>query len=151
MIPFVNPYLGTNPLPWRLTKEAIKCIERRIQNIVYPHGIDGCSNDEGSFINGFCSWRAADRILALLVIMPTVLRDYVDAVHVALCKFVLGLRILQGRCLNHSEACDFGVAPGSTPLSPADIDKAEKLIVEGLSMLEGLSCCDGYTICHTNG
>lgn len=128
---------GDAPLPWRLTKESIKRIEERIKNIIYPHGIDGCSNDDGSFINGFRSWRAADRILALFVILPTVLRDYIPELRAGIRKFVLGLRILQGRCINGKEAYEFGVTAASTPLTPTDIDKAETLIIEGLSMIDG--------------
>ena len=129
-------FAGNAPLPWRLTKEAVARIEDRIKSIIYPHGIDGCSNDDGSFMNGFRSWRAADRILALLVILPTVLRDYLPELRAGIRKFVLGLRILKGRCVNGAEAYEFGVTGGSTPLTPADIDKAESLIIEGLSMID---------------
>ena len=107
---------------------------------MYPHGIDGCSNDDGSFINGFRSWRAADRILALLVILPTVLRDYIPELSAGVRKFVVGLRLLQGRCINGAEAFEFGITPGSTPLPPSDIDNAEKAIIEGLSMIDGEFC-----------
>ena len=113
------------------------CIDERSRRIIYPHGIDGLSNDDGSFINGHRSWRSADRLLALLVILPTVTRDFVPEVRAGLLKFVWGLRILQGRCVNAKQAFRTGITPGSTPLSVTDIDKAEKLIIEGLSMLEG--------------
>ena len=89
-------------------------------------------------MNGFRSWRAADRILALLVILPTVLRDYLPALRAGIRKFVWGLRILRGRCINGAEAYEFGVTAGSTPLTPADIDKADPLIIEGLSMIDGM-------------
>ena len=112
-------------------------MDARIRRIIYPHGIDGCSNDEGSFINGHRSWRAADRLIALLVILPTVLRDFVPELRAGLRKFVWGIRILQGRCFNSSQAMEAGIAPGETPLFHVDIDKAEKLIIEGLSMSEG--------------
>lgn len=115
------------------------CVDRRICRIIYPHGIDGCSNDEGSFINGHRSWRSADRLLALLVILPTVTRDFIPEFRAGLRKLVWGLRLLQGRCINASEAMKAGVLPGSTPLPSADIDKAEKLIIEGLSMMEGFA------------
>ena len=128
---------GDAPLPWRLTKQAVARIESRIKNIVYPHGIDGCSNDDGSFINGVRSWRAADRILALLVILPTVLRDYIPELRAGIRKLVLGLRYLKGRCINGAEAFEFGITPGSTPLLPTDIDQGKKNIIEGLSMIEG--------------
>lgn len=130
-------HTGCSPLPWRLSKEGVVCIDKRICRIIYSHGIDGCSNDDGSFINGHRDWRAADRLLALLVILPTATRDFVPEVRAGLRKLVWGLRILQGRCINAAEAFEAGIAPGSTPLSAADIDKAEKLIIEGLSMLEG--------------
>ena len=114
-------------------------MDARIRRIIYPHGIDGCSNDEGSFINGHRAWRAADRILALLVILPTVLRDFVPELRAGLRKFVWGMRLLKGRCLNSSQAMEAGITPGETPLFDVDIDKAETLIAEGLSMSEGKS------------
>ena len=140
-------HTGTGKLPWRLTKDAVACVDARIRRIIYPHGIDGCSNDEGSFINGHRSWRAADRILALLVILPTVLRDFVPELRAGLRKFVWGMRILKGRCFNSSQAMQAGTAPGETPLFHDDIDKAETLIVEGLSMSEGKSVRSSVCIC----
>ena len=52
-------------------------------------------------------------------------------------KFVQGLKILEGRCVNAQEAMELGVAPGSLPLLEEDIAKARILMTEGLSMLEG--------------
>ena len=88
-------------------------------------------------------------MLALLVILPTVLRDFVPELRAGLRKFVWGMRILQGRCFNSSQAMEAGIVPGETPLFHCDIDKAEKLIIEGLSMSEG-KCVHPFVlvVCH---
>lgn len=36
---------GTAPLPWRLSHDAVLFIDDRVNRIVYPHGISGCSKD----------------------------------------------------------------------------------------------------------
>ena len=69
---------GTKPLPWRLTKNASIEIDERIRSIVYPHGINGCSKGDSSFLRkSGRTWRTAEKLTALLCILPTVLRDYV--------------------------------------------------------------------------
>ena len=128
---------GGAPLPWRLTKEAVSDVDARIRSIIYPHNLHGCSNDNGSFINGVCSWRTAEKLLALLNILPTALRDYIPELRAGLRKLSWGLKILEGRCINAQEALKLGVEPGSRPITPTCIKKAEILIAEGLSMLEG--------------
>lgn len=65
------------------------------------------------------------------------LRDYVPELREGIRKFVLGLKILEGRCLNARECEEHNVEIGSRPLFPEDLEKAKTLIIEGLSMLEG--------------
>ena len=125
-------------MPWRLTREAVEKIDDRVRNIVYPHGINGCSKDGSSFLRkSGRTWRTADKLTALLTILPVVLRDYVPKVRAGVRKVILGLRILEGRCVNSDEAARLGVQGGCRPLIDGDIDKAERLIIEGLSMIEG--------------
>lgn len=129
---------GTGALPWRLTKEAIKVIDARIENIVYPHGPAGCSKDGAGFMKNLNrARRISQKLLGLLTILPTVLRDYVPEVREGIRKFVLGMKLLEGRCVNAMEAMELGVPADSRPLLKEDIKKAELLIIEGLSMLEG--------------
>ena len=131
---------GTGTLPWRLSPEAVKVVDARIESIVYPHGPAGCSKDGAGFIKNMNRVRRiSQKLLAFLVILPTVLRDYVPELRTGLRKLVLGLKILEGRCVNAKEAMELDVAIGSRPLLEEDIDKARTLIIEGLSMLEGIS------------
>ena len=69
--------------------------------------------------------------------VTSVLRHFVPAVRKGLRKVILGLRILQGRCINGNEAAEMNVQPGNRPILDDDIVKAGKLIIEGLSFLEG--------------
>lgn len=129
---------GTGKLPWRLTPEAIEVIDARIRSIVYPHGLAGCSKDGASFIKNLNrARRISQKLLAFLVLLPTVLQDYVPELRKGIRKFVLGLKILEGRCLNARECVEHNVEIGSRPLFPEDLEKAKTLIIEGLSMLEG--------------
>ena len=62
----------------------------------------------------------------------------IPEVQTAMTKLITGLRILEGRCVNATEAAFMKVQPGSRPLHEEDINEAEKLILEGLAMLEGM-------------
>ena len=113
-------------------------IDARVERIVYPHGPAGCSKEgAGFFKNLNRARRMSQKLLAFLVILPTVLRGYVREVRTGLRKLILGLRLLEGRCVNAQEARDLNIPFGSRPLFAEDIAKAEVLIIEGLSMLEG--------------
>ena len=137
---------GTGKIPWQLTREAVEVIDARIQRIVYPHGPTGCSKDGAGFIKNFNRVRRiSQKLLAFLVILPTVLRDYVPEVRDGLRKLILGLRILEGRCVNAKEVMELKVPKCSRPLLAADIDKVETLIIEGLSMLEGTTTTHSFS------
>lgn len=129
---------GCTPLPWRLTDKGIAEVDKRVCNIVYPHGVNGCSKDDNSFLKkSGRTWRTADKLTALLYILPTVLRGFVPAVRAGLRKLIWGLRVLEGRCINEVEGARMNVHAGSRPICDDDIKFAQKLIIEGLSMLEG--------------
>ena len=102
---------GSKPLPWRLQKKAIDEADKRVRNIVYPHGTNGCSKDGASFFKGSL-WRTAEKLTALLIILTTSIRDYIPAVRTGLRKLIWGLRILEGRCVNANEAIHVNVQPG---------------------------------------
>lgn len=134
-------------MPWRLTPEAVEVVDGRIQSIIYPHGPEGCSKDGISFIKNMNrTRRISQKLLAFLVILPTVLRDYVPEFRQGLRKLVQGLKMLEGRCVNAKEAMDLGVPKGSMPVLKEDIEKAKILIIEGLSMLEGTIVAITYII-----
>ena len=129
---------GCKPLPWRLTDKAIDEVDKRVCNIVYPHGMNGCSKENISFLKkSGRTWRTAEKITALLCILPTVLRGFVPVVRAGLRKLIWGLRVLEGRCINGFEGACMNVHAGSRPICDDDIKFAQKLIIEGLSMLEG--------------
>ena len=158
-----SPHIGCKRLPWRLTSKAIDIVDKRACNIVYPHGVNGISKDDINFLkvdttilthNAYTdsyihtqttkksgrTWRSADKLTALLSVLPTILRGFVPAVREGFKKLIWGLRILQGRCINGTEAATLKVQPGSRPLVDDDVDIAHAKIIEGLSMLEGMLC-----------
>lgn len=64
-------------------------------------------------------------------------------------KIILGLHILEGGCVNDIEGVRMRVRAGSRPISGEDIDRADLLIIEGLSMLEGVCVsCLKVSVCH---
>ena len=131
--------LGCKPLPWQLPLAAVNVVDKRVLNIVYPHGINGCSKDGISFFKkSGRTWRTADKITALLSIIPTVTRDYIPAARAGFKKVIWGLRILSGRCVCGAEAVRMRIQRGSRPLVEGDTDRARELIVEGFSILEGM-------------
>ena len=152
---------GKNPLPWRLTKQAVARVDDRVMAIVYPHGPSGCSDNKSGFFRNFsCISRSSQKILALLVIMPTVLRDYVPHFRGGMRSFVWGMRLLQGRCLSAAECVAQKMTIGSRPLGKKDIDSAELLIAEGMSKFAGANILSynsvyvclshvTHTVCHT--
>lgn len=116
----------------------IKVVDARIVAIVYPHGVEGCSSDNVGFVKNMNRVRkSAQKLFALLNILTNVLRGYVPELRFALRKIVLGLRILDGRCVNAAEAAELNVPAGSHPLCEKDLWKAAELLTEGLSYLEG--------------
>ena len=70
--------------------------------------------------------------------MPA-LRGYVTKFRKGLTSLIHGLRILEGQTPSVNEARRQGVEPGHKTLERTAIELAKKLIIEGLSMIEG--CC----------
>ena len=96
---------GTHPLPWRLTKEAMDVVDRRVRNIVYPHGIPTVADANNSFVKDMGRvWRTRDRLVALLTVLPTASRGYIPALRAGIRKLVWGLKLLEGRCMTVNEA-----------------------------------------------
>ena len=116
----------------------MEVVDERIRGIVYPHGPASCSKDGAGFLKNLNrARRISQKLLAFLVILPTVLRDYVPELRAGIRKLVLGLKILEGRCLNARECSRYNVGFGTRPLFEEDLVKANTLIIEGLSMIEG--------------
>ena len=134
------PVVGAmNPLPWRLSKRAKTIVNDRVTRISYPHHTPTCNAEKQSFIFRQGCWRTAEKIQALLVILIPSLRNFVAPVRTALRSLVLGLKMLEGQTFSVNEQVRLCLDRGFKGLHKEDIQRAKKLILEGLSMLEG--CC----------
>lgn len=138
VFPQVWLHLENPRLPWRLQPQELVVVDARVRRIVYPHHCETVGTTRISFWRDtVCTWKMSQRLLALLVVIPTCLRDYVPPVHRAILKIVWGLRILDGDVCSLNECERRGIVPGCPCLERTDIAKAHILIVTGLSMLEG--------------
>ena len=90
----------------------------------------------------------SQKMLALLYVMPTSLRECVPLLHSALCDLVLGVRILDGAVYSMNTCKDMHIEAGSHCLRKSEIEIAGKYIIEGLSKLEGcLPVCIIHSVC----
>ena len=82
--------IGTHPLPWQLSPTAIKVIDDRVKKIVYPHNVASVANEQDSFFTDAGRvWKANDRLVAFLAVLPTVLRDYVPHVRAGISHLIV--------------------------------------------------------------
>ena len=79
------------------------------------------------------------------VILPTCLRGYVAAVHLAILTCVFALQRLGGQVVSEFEAKRLGVLPGSRLLARRNLSSVHKDLIRGLVMLEG-----SLPACHLN-
>jgi hypothetical protein len=86
-------------------------------------------------------WKCVHLAYIVLVLLPTLLRDFVPAVHRALLAFVYALRRLLGQVVSVAEANRLGVMPGSRVLDKVLLVTVRKDLVRGLVMLEGSFPC----------
>ena len=145
-----------NPLPWRLTPMAKKIVDKRVVNLCYPHYTPLCNIDDQSFIFRAGVWRTASKLIAFNVVLVTVLRGFVAKLRCALRSLIWGLRLLEGRSLSVNEARALKLDGGHKAMHEIDTKKAKKLIIEGLSMLEGcIAIClivpAIHSLCHYPG
>ena len=73
-----------------------------------------------------------------MILVPT-LRGFVAPLREGIRSLVLGLRILEGDTYSVNEANDLHLETNAKVLKKTEIARAKKLILEGLSMIEG--CC----------
>ena len=103
--------------------------------------------------------KTAEKLLALLVVLPTVLRHYIRPLRRGICFLVLALRMLEGQVHSYNECIRLGVEPRSRCLDKRllptirlggvvgvvlwtthkyDIlDVYRKMLIEALAMIEG--------------
>lgn len=94
--------------------------------------------------NGHSFWTHSDRMskcahkrFIFLVLLPTVLRDFVPAVHAAILLLTYALRRLNGQVVSVQEARSLGIEPGCRVLVKTTIPNMTKELLRGLVMLEG--------------
>ena len=133
-IPLPN---AVNPLPWRLTDRGREIVNERLMRISYPHYTPVCSIDDDSFINRAGIWRSANKLIAFLVLLVPSLRGLVPKFRAGLRSLIWGIRILEGQPISVKEADALGVDRGFIVLKKEMTALARKLIIEGLSMMEG--------------
>lgn len=144
---------AVNPFPYRLSAVARGVVNRRVVNISYPHYTPVCHVGNDSFINKSGCWRTASKLIAFLVLLVPVLRGFVTKFRTGLRFLILGLRILEGQTLSVNECDTLHLERGFKVLEKARIAEAETLIIEGLSMIEGVCaiCClvpGTHSLCH---
>ena len=134
------PIQGTNnPLPWRLTAAGKFTVNKRVAEIIYPHYTPVVNLGKDSFINKTGCWRTASKLIAFLCFLVPCLLGFVQEFRNGLRSLVWGLRILAGQTYSVDESIKLKIQVSQCALKKSDIRKATKLIIEGLSMIEG--CC----------
>ena len=128
---------AVNPLPWRLNDLGREIVNKRLMRISYPHYTPVCSIDNDSFINRAGIWRSANKLIAFLVLLVPALRGLVPKFRSGLRSLIWGIRILEGQTISVNEADALGIDRGFTVLKKEMTALAKKLIIEGLSMIEG--------------
>ena len=83
-----------------------------------------------------CS-KTKQKLLALIIVLPTVIRGYIQPLRRALCFLTLGLRMLQGQVYSYNRCVQLNVETGSSCLDPRQNPAIKTFIIDGLSMMEG--------------
>lgn len=135
-------------LPWQLTPQALLTVDARVRSVVYPHRMETVGSPEHSFFRrpSYAS-KLTQRLTAFMFVLPTCLRGYVPNVHKGFCDLILGLRILHGMVYSPRTCRRLNLEPGSFALKKTDVEVAHRLLVDGLSKLEG-SMPVGVQIIH---
>ena len=135
---------GGHP-PWRLTRNQVKLMDKRIKSMWWGHYTDKlCYNGHSFWTKTDRMWKATHKSFCLLVLLPTCLRGFVKAAHLALLHIVDGLRRLDGQTVSVYEALSLGVEPGLV------IDK-RTIHRDGMQLLVGLLLLEGsFPVSHLN-
>ena len=72
-----------------------------------------------------------------MVFLPTILRDFVPAVHRAILRITFALRRLDGLVISIDEARRLGVLPGSHVIPKGVLRSVNNDLILGIVMLEG--------------
>jgi len=143
---FADFVAGAVP-PWRLTDIQRKFMDQRVKSIWWTHYCDKLAWKGHSFWNKTDRlWKAKHKILCLFTILPTCLRGFVAAAHLAIIFIVDAIRQLDGQCIAIHEAEILGVSPRDSQV----VDKS-KINALGTQLLEGLVMLEGsFPVSHLN-
>ncbi len=143
------------PLPWRLTPQALADVDRRIHNMVFPHNTDRlvkeglCPLESHTLqftlsihttglsflLSNKPTSKTAQKLMALLVVLPTALRHYVRNLRRGLSLLTLGLRMLEGQAHSFNECIRLGVEPGSRCLDKRNLRKIRLVVMSTHTLL----------------
>jgi len=102
----------TSP-PWRLSREQLNMCDLRVRSMWWPHYMDPLTFGGHSFwTHSDRVWKACHKSYALLVILPTCMRECLPACHTALLMLVTALRRLGGEVVCYHEAKKRRLIPG---------------------------------------
>ena len=137
---------GGDP-PWRLTQAQRQLMDQRVQSMSWTHYVDKLAWKGHSFWSKTDRiWKAKHKINCLLTVLPTCLRGFVIAAHLAIVYIVDAIRWLDGQCMAIAEAKQLGVCVRDMQVVDESAVKAKGVqLLEGLIMLEG-----SFPVSHLN-
>lgn len=125
-------------LPWRLSAEEVSVVDARVGRIWWTHYMDPlCWGGYSFFKKSDRMYKSRHRSFILLVLLATMLRGYIPAVHMGLVILVSVLRQLQGQVACEKKAKEMGIRPGSRYLERHRLTSLQMQLVKGLILLEG--------------
>ena len=125
-------------LPWRLTPEEIKILDDRMSHVTWPHHCDPLYYGGYSFwVKPNRLWKTNRKVLLLLFILATQIRDKVPRLRTALFLLIWALRRLDGQVYSWDDARRMNILPGSRVLDPTQIACIHTALIIALCLLEG--------------
>ena len=142
-----HDFVGGAPPPWRLTAAQVDLMDHRVKSMWWPHYCDKLA------WKGYSFWKRPDRIwkskhklFCLLSVLPTCLRGFVKASHLALLHIVDALRQLNGASMSVWECRQLGICVNDKRV----VDES-RIKVLGLQLLLGLVLLEGsFPVAHLN-
>ena len=129
---------NNGPFPWRLTRDDRRELEGRMRSCVLPHYIEPLYYDGASmWTKPNRMWKSRRKFRLLYFILPTQIRDKVPMLHVALLKFVWGMRQLDGQVHSYEMARTLHILPGARTVKRDDVGEMERALLCGLALLNG--------------
>ena len=128
----------TSTPPWRLSKDAVKLLDRRVRGMWWPHYMERlCRKHHSFWTHSYPMWKSKHKSYILLVLLPVCLHGFIPAVHNAILKIVHALRQLDGYVLSIFESLRRGVQPGCRVAEKDKVSRWGLMLVRGLVLLEG--------------